>query len=65
MALAPVLLLQRQLDTTLQLFILFSPAMTTDQLMTVRIHLTEASVVLGHVMAERGRDSSEMNGAFH
>ena len=62
MALAPVPLLQRQLDTTLQLVILLSSNMAADQIHLVRVHLTEASVVLGQILADRERNGVIVNG---
>ena len=62
MALAPLPLLQRQLDTTLQLFILLSSNMTADQIHMVRVHLTEGSVILGYILAERERNGVVING---
>jgi len=60
MSLHTVTLLQRQLDTTLQLLISFSSTMTTDDIVLARIRLAEADVVIGHVLAER--DNATNNG---
>lgn len=53
MDLLPIPILQRQVDTTLQLVISLSSMMTTDEVMMVRIRLTEANIILGSMLAER------------
>ena len=53
MALATIPLLQRQLDTTLQLVISLSSTMTTDEIMMVKIRLTEADIIMGRILADR------------
>jgi len=54
-------LLQRQLETTLQLLISASSAMTTDEIMMVRIRLTEANLVLGDTVLRRNNDTTSGN----
>jgi hypothetical protein len=54
-------LLQRQLDTTLQLVISLATMMTTDDIMLVRIRLTEANILLDSIMAERDNNASDGN----
>lgn len=51
-------LLQRQLETTLQLMISASPSMTIDEIMLVRIRLTEATLVMGDIAAERSNNAT-------
>lgn len=53
MSLPTVPLLQRQLETALQLIISLSPTMTTDEIMMIRIRLTEANIFLGNVLVEQ------------
>jgi len=54
-------LLQRQLETTLQLLLSASSAMTTDEIMMVRIRLTEANLVLGDAVLRRNNDATNGN----
>lgn len=58
----PNSLLQIQLETTLQMVMLSSSTMTANQLVDYRVRLTEASVVLGYVLAQRNEHDS--NGTF-
>jgi hypothetical protein len=44
-------LLQRQLETTLRLLISVSQEMMPDKIIAVRIHLTEAALVMGDMIA--------------
>ena len=53
MSLPLVPLLQRQLETTLRLLISVSQGMTTDEIMAVRIRLTEAAIVMGDIVANQ------------
>ena len=48
---SPIPFLQRNLDTTLQLVIALSAAMTAEELVSFRVRLTEASIILGTVLA--------------
>lgn len=50
-------LLQRQLETTLQLLLLASSTMTTDEIMLVRMRLTEANFVMGGVVLRRNSNT--------
>lgn len=47
MALPTILILQRQLDATLQLVISLAPTMTTEQILMIRLRLTEANILMG------------------
>ena len=51
MSLPLVPLLQRQLKTTPRLLILASQGMTPNEIMAVRIRLTEAALVIGDIIA--------------
>lgn len=53
MSLPLIPLLQRQLETTLQLLISALPAMSTDDVMLVRIRLNEADIVIGNAVVDR------------
>ena len=46
-------LIRRQLEATLQLLLSLSPMMTADDIILVRVRLTEAEILMGHVLAER------------
>ena len=52
MDLAPGNLIYRQLETSLQLFILLSSTMLTGEILTARIRLTEANILLGEMMTQ-------------
>lgn len=58
----PIRLVQQQLDTTLQLLVSLSPLMTINDIILVRIRLTEASILMGSILVERenspGNDGS-------
>ena len=47
MALPTILILQRQLDATLQLVISLAPTMMTEQILMIRLRLTEANILMG------------------
>lgn len=51
-------LLQRQLETTLQLLISASSTMTINDIMLIRIRLTEANLIMGNIIVERGNDAA-------
>jgi len=61
MNLPPVPLIQRQLETTLQLLISLSSAMTTDDILMVRIRLTEADIIMGSILVERDNNAGDGN----
>ena len=46
-------LIRRQLEATLQLLLSLSPMMTADDIILVRVCLTKAKILMGHVLAER------------
>jgi len=62
MALVPITILQKHLDTTLQLIISLSSTMTADELIMMRVRLTEASIVLGQVLVELEHNDADVNG---
>lgn len=53
MELPTIPLLQRQLDTTLQLVISLSSTMTTNEIMMVKMRLTEANIIMGRILVDR------------
>lgn len=46
-------LLQRQLETTLQLIILVSSNMTEEEILIARVCLAEASIILGQILVRQ------------
>ena len=58
MDLPPIPLLQRQLETTLQLLLSLSSMMTDDDVMLVKIRLTEANLLMTSVLTERSNSTS-------
>lgn len=56
-----VLLLQRQLETTLQLLISASPAMTTADIIVARIRLDEANLLMRDILVERDNNAANGN----
>ena len=54
-------LLQRQLETTLQVLISASSAMTVDEIMLVQIRLTEANLVMRDIVVDRGNNITNGN----
>ena len=62
MASVPIPLVHRHLETTLQLVISLSSTMTADELIMARLHLTEASIILGQVLVELEHDNTDVNG---
>jgi len=61
MALPLIPLLQRQLETTLQILISVSSEMTNDDIMLFRIRLHEAALIMGDVVVERGNSVANGN----
>jgi len=59
--LPPIPLIQRQLETTLQLLISLSSTMTTDDILMVRIRLTEADIIMGSILVERDNNAGNIN----
>lgn len=59
--LPPIPLIQRQLETTLQLLISLSSTMTTDDILMVRIRLTEADIIMGSILVERDNNAGNGN----
>ena len=59
MTLPLVPLLQRQLETTLRLLISVSGEMTPDEIMAVRIRLTEATLVMGEIVVNSSNDAGD------
>lgn len=64
MSLPLVPLLQRQLETTLQLLISASPAMSADEIMLVRVRLNEAALVMGSVVVNRSNSTANGNPTY-
>lgn len=62
MSLPTVPLLHRQLETTLQLLILLSSMMSTNDIILVSVRLTEANIIMGQTLAER--DNTATNGTL-
>jgi len=58
MALPLIPLLQRQLETTLRLLISASSEMTNNDIMSLRIRLYEAALVLGDTVRERSNSAT-------
>lgn len=54
-------LLQRQLETTLQLLISASSAMTPDDIIFIRIRLNEANLLLREILIERDNNAANGN----
>ena len=61
MSLPLVPLLQRQLETTLRLLISVSQGMTTNEIMVVRIWLTEAAIIMGDIAANQSSSVASSN----
>ena len=49
----PASVIHRHLETTLQLLVSLSSTMAIDDILMARIRLTEANIVLGHMVIER------------
>lgn len=65
MSSSTVPLLQRQLDTTLQLLISLSSMMTAEDIILLRVRLTEADILMGHILIERDNGMSIHTIVFH
>jgi hypothetical protein len=61
MSLPLIPLLQKQLETTLQLLISASPVMTADEIMLVRIRLNEAALATGNLVIDRSDNTTNGN----
>jgi len=61
MALPLIPLLQRQLETTLQVLISVSSEMTNDDIMLLRIRLHEAALIMGDIVVERSNSAANGN----
>jgi len=57
----PISLLRSQLDTTLQLVISLSSAMTADEIIMIRVRLTEASIIMGQSLIALERNNANTN----
>ena len=49
----PVSVLQRQLESTLQLVIVLPPSMTINDILMARVRLTKANIIMGRILVER------------
>lgn len=58
-------LLERQLDTTLELIISLSSVLTEVEVTLILVHLDQAGIILGQIVAERNRSTSNDHGKIY
>ena len=57
----PIPIVHRQLEATLQLLLSLSPIMTNNDLILIRIRLTEANILLGRILSQRSNSAGDGN----